>query len=68
MRGLVIAQRLVDQLAQLLRYFVADQTESRHRRFVVRNDRVLLELATGERVEILARIHRLVDFLQQLGG
>lgn len=57
----------LDERPQLLRHFVANQTESRHARLVVRNHVPRFESAASERVEILARIHRLVHIFQDLG-
>jgi hypothetical protein len=57
----------LDERPQLLRHFVANQTERRHARLVVRNHVPRFESAARERVEILARIHRLVYIFQDLG-
>lgn len=66
-RLLVVGERPFDELAQLFGDAVADLAERRHRRLVVGDHRLLLETAAGEGVEVVARVHRRVHVLQQLG-
>lgn len=65
---LVLLRRLLDHHPQLLLQFIRDLAESGQRRFVVGNDALLHELAAGEVVEVVARLHRGVHVLQHLRG
>lgn len=60
--------RLFDDGTQLFLQLVIDNAEAVYRRLLVRNQRILHELAACELVEIVARLYGWIHAVQDAGG